>query len=363
MDHLGQWIRQTRMLVHRLQRQARRSRSVAAGGLEAARLAMARVESIISAIPQDLMANAAFRCKAFARALLNFEKRVVSLKNTNKRSDDDLQDIYERLHEIYADLDEPDGMEGISAKIISPTLAHQIREHETTGRWTSAQSCWELRLQLNSNDAESHIGLLKCLLNLGHYGNPIKAGPCFTVSSHSPLVTDSMRTHIVGVLHEHPEWERLLAPFEIEAALVVGDWAKVDAISCLSDLQGPQAAFGNVIKALRTGNTDAFSTALHAARSELGTPILAAGRNSYRRVYDAVVQLHVLHELETIANSTRTLAATQQTFPSTELNEFLAARLHSSSPSFRTRETILNMRRTAFRLRSAALHCCSPCQH
>jgi serine/threonine-protein kinase ATR len=135
---------------------------------------MAQVESVISAIPQDLLANAAFRCKAFARALLNFEKRVVTLKSNEKRSDDDLQDIYERLHEIYADLDEPDGMEGISTKIVSPTLAHQIREHETTGRWTSAQSCWEVRLQLNSNDAESHIGLLKCLLNLGHYGTPFK---------------------------------------------------------------------------------------------------------------------------------------------------------------------------------------------
>jgi serine/threonine-protein kinase ATR len=163
-----------------------------------------------------------------------------------------------------------------------------------------------------------------------------------------------MRTHIVGVLHEHPEWERLLVPFEIEAALVVGDWAKVDAISSFSDMQGPQAAFGNVIRALRTGDSDAFSTALHAARSQLGTPILAAGRNSYRRVYDAVLQLHVLHELETIANSTRTsAAATQQPLASTDLNDFLASRLHFSSPSFRTRETILNMRRTAFRLRSA----------
>jgi serine/threonine-protein kinase ATR len=352
MDHLGQWIRLKRMEIHKLQRQARRSRSTAAADLEASRLAVTQVESVISAIPQDLMANAAFRCKAFARALLNFEKRVVSLRTIDSRSDEDLQDIYEKLHEIYADLDEPDGMEGISTKIISPTMAHQIREHESTGRWTSAQSCWEVHLQLNPNDAESHIGLLKCLLNLGHYGNYVSSLVFF--SGLIVWVIDSMRTHIVGALHEHPEWERLLAPFEIEAALAVGDWEKVDKASDLPDFQGPQAAFAKVVKALRTGDSDNFSTALQAARSQLGAPILAAGRESYRRVYDSVIQLHVLHELETIAYSTRGSAASiQPSLSSAHLDSFLAARLDSSSPSFRSRETILNMRRTAFRLRSA----------
>jgi serine/threonine-protein kinase ATR len=61
-------------------------------------------------------------------------------------------------------------MEGISTKILSPSILHQIREHESTGRWTSAQSCWEVKLQQKPDDAANHVGLLRCLRNLGHYG-------------------------------------------------------------------------------------------------------------------------------------------------------------------------------------------------
>ena len=110
--------------------------------------------------------------------MLNYEKRLITLRTTVR--DVDLQDYYERLHEIYAELDEPDGMVGISTRIIAPTLWHQIREHELTGRWTAAQSCWELKLQQNPEDAASHIGLLKCLRNLGHYGKSL--GPLHTAT-------------------------------------------------------------------------------------------------------------------------------------------------------------------------------------
>jgi serine/threonine-protein kinase ATR len=53
-----------------------------------------------------------------------------------------LQKYYDKAHEIYASVDEPDGMEGFLAKITTPSTPHQIREHESTGRCTSAQSCW-----------------------------------------------------------------------------------------------------------------------------------------------------------------------------------------------------------------------------
>ncbi len=81
-----------------------------------------------------------------------------------------MQEYYEHLHELYSALDEPDGMEGISTKVIAPNLEHQIREHETVGRWASAQSCWELALQRNPDDLNHHLGLLRCLRNIGHYG-------------------------------------------------------------------------------------------------------------------------------------------------------------------------------------------------
>ncbi len=105
---------------------------------------------------------------------MDFEQQIVTLSVNEKSGEADLPAYYEKLHEIYAHLDEPDGMEGISTLILAPTLEHQIREHESTGRWTSAQSCWELRLQESPDNVDFHLGLLRCLRNLGHYGKKLR---------------------------------------------------------------------------------------------------------------------------------------------------------------------------------------------
>ena len=130
---------------------------------------VARVESILSTIDEDLMAKAAFECKAYARSLLTFERQI-RLRKSRGSLEVDLQPYYDRIHEIYSHLDEPDGMEGISHLVLQPSMEHQIRHHESMGHWTSAQSCWEVKLQHASNDLDSHLGLLNCLRNLGHYG-------------------------------------------------------------------------------------------------------------------------------------------------------------------------------------------------
>ena len=260
------------------------------------------------------------------------------------------QEYYENLHECYADLDEPDGMEGISTKIVAPSVLHQIREHESTGRWTSAQSCWEVKLQQTPDEPTNHIGLLRCLRNLGHYG----ALSLWSQPFEKPLLTlllftDSMRTHIVGILHsrnDQADWDRILAPFSIEASLIVGDWEAVEDALRIPDIDGPEVSFGRVISAMRQDDAEQLSRAFSDAREQLGSPIVAAGRESYRRVYDSVVHLHILHELEAIYRE----RLVHPSEISDKLTKRLASRLESTSPAFRAREPVLNMRRTAFRL-------------
>jgi serine/threonine-protein kinase ATR len=151
MDYLSQWLQSQR------------------GGRPDRRQDSNTVHRVISGVDTELMANAALKSRAYARSLRGFENRIVKLRE-EKKANADLQTYYERLHQIYAELDEPDGMEGVSSFVFSPSLEHQIREHEMTGRWTSAQSCWEVRLQQSPEDLHLHVGLLKCLRNLGHYG-------------------------------------------------------------------------------------------------------------------------------------------------------------------------------------------------
>jgi serine/threonine-protein kinase ATR len=134
------------------------------------RAQLLRVESVLSSVNRGLMARAALKCKSYTLSLVNFEQQIQDMRERKSAQDAEFEEYYESLHEIYAALDEPDGMEGISVLISTPSLEHQIRQHESTGRWTSAQSCWEVCLQREPDNLNHHVGLLRCLRNLGHYG-------------------------------------------------------------------------------------------------------------------------------------------------------------------------------------------------
>lgn len=168
MDHISRWITHARKNGVEVD-QKKKLKPGEIPSTFAWSTAWNKVDMALGGIPQILLGEAALTCKAYARSLLNFESHIVALRR-DPSDDAKLQNYYENLHECYAALDEPDGMEGISTKIMSPSILHQIREHESTGRWTSAQSCWEVKLQQTPEDPANHLGLLRCLRNLGHYG-------------------------------------------------------------------------------------------------------------------------------------------------------------------------------------------------
>ncbi|KAI0938155.1 hypothetical protein AcV7_003428 [Taiwanofungus camphoratus] len=332
MDHLNQWVRAVRRELADSKAGSKRARVVVLAG--DAEEQLPRIDSILSSIDQGLMAKAALQCKAYARALMNFERQVVTLRQGNVKGND-LHEHYERLHEIYAHLDEPDGMEGVSTLILSPSLEHQIREHESTGRWTSAQSCWEVRLQYSPDNLDFHLGLLRCLRNLGHY--------------------DTLRTHVKGVLTRNPSWESQLVGFQVESEWMVGNWDEVQNLVKNTGSQASSVLLAQILLALRAGDASAISNSLSAARRSLGAPIVAAGAKGYRRSYDAVLDLHLVHEVEIIhhvvANLPSDLPDCREVFD--RLSRRLSSRLDSTLPTFRTREPILSMRRTAFGLSCA----------
>ncbi|KAI0322491.1 hypothetical protein OF83DRAFT_1093546 [Amylostereum chailletii] len=336
MDHLSKWVRLTRLEVGMRKAESRRGRgAMSPGQLE---VQLPRVESVISSIQHDWMANAAFQCNAYARALMSLEQHITSLQE-RKASFSELQHCYERLHEIYACIDEPDGMEGVSMRIVSPTLEYQIRQHESAGHWTSAQSCWELRLQQAPDNLDYHIGLLRCLRNLGHY--------------------DSLRTHVKGVLKRNPDWASALGSFQVEGAWVLGNWDEVQDITNTSDAQTSSMVMARLLLTLRNGNSSALRDALSGARTVLGAPIIAAGAREYRRSYETVLSLHQVHEVEMIHDFVANLplsganSARQRQSIIADLKKSLLARLDSTLPSLRAREPILSLRRTVFSLSSS----------
>ncbi|KAI0307055.1 hypothetical protein B0F90DRAFT_1807754 [Multifurca ochricompacta] len=326
LDHINKWARLTRKEPGDRKGEAKRARGSRFGAGEQ----LAKVDSVLSSIDQDLMAKAAFHCKAYARSLMSFERHLASLQERSANSVE-IQSCYERLHEIYCNLDEPDGMEGISTLILSPTLEHQIRQHESTGRWTSAQSCWELRLQQSPDNLDYHIGLLRCLRNLGHY--------------------DTLRTHVKGVLTRNPDWKPSLVGFEVESAWMIGDWNDVQGLVDRTNASTPPIVMARLLLAIREGDSKDIAQALSLARLTLGNPISASGGREYRHTYEAVLNLHLVHEVELIhrfASDQVQMSTSRRSQAQDELTRSLNIRLNSTLPSFRTREPILTMRRTAY---------------
>lgn len=204
LDHLSVWLRRKRMSSATTggMRSMRTSTRVAgAPEQQKDHEAIIMIESVLDNIRPVVLAHASFETQSWARSLLHFEQtvrmtRTEAVKNSCKNptaldanasdTSDELQGVYEKMHCIYAALDEPDGMEGITALVVDPSLEHQIREHESTGHWTAAQSCWELKLQNNPTNPDLHKGLLNCLRNLGHYGMYTSHFVCFIVHLTRP---------------------------------------------------------------------------------------------------------------------------------------------------------------------------------
>lgn len=133
---------------------------------------------------------------------------------------------------------------------------------------------------------------------------------------------------------------------------MVGAWEDVQNIVDSTDVATAQIAIARLLLALRSRDSTAITIALDGARMVLGGPIAAAGVNNYRRSYEAMLDLHLTHELETIYNAISSLSQQSTGINSAlmRLSEILSSRLDSTLPTFRTRESVLSMRRTAFAL-------------
>ncbi|KDN44907.1 hypothetical protein K437DRAFT_224659 [Tilletiaria anomala UBC 951] len=309
MDHLSVWLHRKRV-EHAKQQRRSSTRSP--------REEISVIESVIDSIPQQLLATASFQSQSYARSLLHFEQTIRQYQGEVEPTG--LQDQLEKMHCIYACLDEPDGMEGISTLVRSPSLEHQIREHESTGRWTAAQSCWELKLQQAPDEPKLHLGLLNCLRNLGHY--------------------DTMQTHIRGALSHNPDWQSLLGQFEVEGACILSQWGEVARLVDLPNATSDKHALARLLLAMRSGDQVAVLAALRDARQQLGRPIIAAGKTRYALIYDSVLQLQVIQDLETIFVHKE---GTQ------DITALLSDRVAQTLPSFRVREVLLSAHRTALR--------------
>lgn len=125
------------------------------------------VEGVVGALDPELISQRAVDCNEYARALFFLEPH---LESREKRAGKENDRIMQSLQNIYTQIDDPDGLEGVSAHLQHVTLDQQALNHRKAGRWTAAQTWYEIRLAESPENADIQLDLLTCLKESGQHG-------------------------------------------------------------------------------------------------------------------------------------------------------------------------------------------------
>ncbi|XP_053567639.1 serine/threonine-protein kinase ATR [Bombina bombina] len=324
IDHLTQWARHKFQALHAETPNTKPGKD--RGELMLCREDYAEYQNVtrfLDLIPQDTLAVASFRSKAYTRAVMHFESFIMEKKQ-------DIQEHLGFLQKLYAAMHEPDGVAGVSAiRKKEASLKEQILEHESIGLLRDATACYDRAIQLEPQEIIHYHGVVKSMLGLGQLSTVI--------------------TQVNGVLNSRPEWTSELNTYRIEAAWKLSQWDFVqDYLTADKKSTTWSIRLGQLLLSAKKKEAELFYNTLKVVRAEQIVPLSAASfeRGSYQRGYEYIVRLHMLCELE---HSVKMLL--QQ--PAGNLTKDplnWPARLEMTQNSYRAREPILALRRALLTL-------------
>ncbi|XP_038156648.1 serine/threonine-protein kinase ATR isoform X1 [Cyprinodon tularosa] len=286
-----------------------------------------RVVTFLKGIPQDVLAKASLRSRAYTRALMHFEAYI--MENNEK-----IQDHLSFLQTLYAAMHEPDGVRGVNAlRREEPSLREQILEHESIGLLRDATACYDRAIQLESDQIGHYHGVMTSMLGLGQLSTVI--------------------TQVNGVLANKQQWKSELNTYRVEAAWKLGKWdlledyLTTDQQSCTWGVR-----LGQLLLSANKQDAESFYEKLKLVRKEQVVPLSAASYEcgTYQRGYEYIVRLHMLSELEHAFTELQKTG--DGSAPSlTKLPPHWSNRLEMTQNSFRAKEPILALRRALLSLR------------
>ncbi|KAF3827192.1 hypothetical protein GH733_002678 [Mirounga leonina] len=282
------------------------------------------VTRFLDLIPQDTLAVASFRSKAYTRAVMHFESFITEKKQN-------IQEHLGFLQKLYAAMHEPDGVAGVSAiRKAEPSLKEQILEHESIGLLRDATACYDRAIQLEPDQIIHYHGVVKSMLGLGQLSTVI--------------------TQVNGVHANRSEWTDELNTYRVEAAWKLSQWDLVENYLAADGKSTTWSVrLGQLLLSAKKRDITAFYDTLKLVRAEQIVPLSAASfeRGSYQRGYEYIVRLHMLCELE---HSIKSLFHQSPGDTSQEDSLNWVARLEMTQNSYRAKEPILALRRALLSL-------------
>ncbi|PYH47273.1 protein kinase MEC1 [Aspergillus saccharolyticus JOP 1030-1] len=242
------------------------------------------VEALLVSIPPEIISRRAVECKSFSRALFHWEQYIRQFNSQPEtRQESSTESLYQRLQHIYSQIDEPDGIEGISSNLHALNIEQQVLEHRKAGRWATAQSWYELQVQKDPDNGEAQWNLLTCLKESGQQ--------------------DAILTRFEALTSTVPS-SRFL-PFAVEASWITGNWDRLHTYLQLSSQDTPDfdIGVGLAFDAFRCGDERKFGQLLKGLRLNVAKSLTANSVTSLQSCHASVLRLHALCEIELIVNT------------------------------------------------------------
>lgn len=263
---------------------------------------ISRIQGILDSIPAELISQRAADSNEYARALFHLEQHAQKMEQ-QKREPGDRTKLLERLQEIYANIDEPDGLEGISSHLPALDITQQILSHKKAGRWSAAKTWYEMELAEQPNNVETQVELLNCLKQAGQHGENQSTK---SIIHRKTNPTADVLLNVVEGLHSNPANDAKIMPFAVEAAWVTGRWEMLAKFTDRfegSSIQDFNMSLASLFKSLhRKANAGDVSTVIQQMRDKIATSMTTSSTGSLQAAHENLLKCHILTDLDILVH-------------------------------------------------------------
>ncbi|KAF5250172.1 hypothetical protein FANTH_4592 [Fusarium anthophilum] len=300
----------------------------AAGRLtETDRERLAQVQEALDLIPAELIAQRAVDCNEYARALFHLEQHAHKMEQRKKEPGERTR-LLQKLQDIYANVDEPDGLDGISAHLQVLDINQQILSHRKAGRWTAVQNWYEMQLAENPDNTDIQIDLLHCLKQAGQH--------------------EGLLNHIEG-MHTDASTDNKIMPYAVEAAWVTGRWESLTKFTQRfrgDPIEDFNISIATLFEKLRAKDKPKeLIKIMKDIRVKISSSMNTASTSSLQACHDLLLKSHVLTDVEIIIGTKGGDEVARQTTAA-----LLERRLEIIGAYMNDKQYLLGIRRAAMEL-------------
>ncbi|KAI9709715.1 MAG: serine/threonine-protein kinase M1 [Bogoriella megaspora] len=244
------------------------------------------VERVLQSVPFAVVAERAMDCQSYTRAVYHWDLHMREEKERCRQLNKEYKpgSHFERLQEMYAQIESPDAVEGLSAVLDFISPEQQLMEHVRSERWDAVQTWYEMKLELEPGNVEAQAQLARSLYESGQ--------------------NNALLDLVNRLSHENNRYPSNLIRYAMEASWMTGRWHDLDNFlvssttttgkSRRSDFEMKVAKIMQQLHKKDWGNAE---QSIISTRKTIASSLSNSEAASFQACHDQLMDLHKLYEL------------------------------------------------------------------